>query len=365
MRPELADRLLRAAMGKAADQDFPDQLGLLRSLAAYKYNDYQQYTPGHQFIESLALWLDQFQDDEKRAALAFIRERLIYMSDDEMRHLVALMARVRVPDALREQVAQKLDIPKYRVSALRASTDFQRSLRASLFLGMSDGARMDQFRRNNSALSNEQFATSHELSEPRVESMITKLRQDLEDPNAVFTNIFLVDDFAGSGTTIIRRNEKGHLDGRLYRFVKHTLPELTNANCPQIFILLYLATSQALTHIRTMIRSYPCPPWSRDNVPGVIAVMEVGDTSCLRHCRHSTDYKTDRMFDRLLHQYYDPAIKDEHKGDVLHGFLDCGLPLVLPHNTPNNSVYLLWAQETTVPLFPRFERHTSRMTLDA
>ena len=105
MNRELAEDLLRAVMGQAADATFPEQIGVLRSLATYKYNDYQQYTPGNEFIESLALWLGQFNStEERRHALRFIRERLVYISDAEMRHLVTLMARDRVPAIIQRDV---------------------------------------------------------------------------------------------------------------------------------------------------------------------------------------------------------------------------------------------------------------------
>ena len=94
MNPELAEDLLRAVMVDAADAEYPRQLGILRALATYKYDDYQQYAPGRQFIASLAGWLNQFEAGlERKNALRFVQERLIYISDIEMRHLVNLMAR--------------------------------------------------------------------------------------------------------------------------------------------------------------------------------------------------------------------------------------------------------------------------------
>ena len=41
------------------------------------------------------------------------------------------------------------------------------------------------------------------------------------------------------------------------------------------------------------------------------------------------------------------------------GFADCSLPLVLYHNTPNNTLPVLWYswEETVYPLFPRVTRH--------
>ena len=349
-------------MGEAAEADFPDQLGILRCLATYKYNDYQQYAPGRQFIECLALWLAQFPDpDERRSALRFVRQRLIYISDVEMRHLVNLMAHDRVPAVLQRRVAQQLALPAHRVAAIRKNSEFHRASRASLFLGMSDGARIDQFRRSSPELSNEQFAMNYELTGLRIKKLIAELRTDLHDGEAVFEYVFLVDDFAGSGTTILRPDGTGGLDGRLVRFVTDTLPNLNTRTCPKIFIALYLATEQAIDHLQEWISAYPSPPWEDDNAPQVLTVMTLGDHARLCHDRQGGEYETDQLFDTLLHKYYDKSVEDEHKKRVLHGYSDCGLPLVLPHNTPNNSVYLLWEKEKTLPLFPRFERHQSRL----
>lgn len=361
MNPELAESLLRAVVGQPQDDDFLDQLGLLRSLATYKYDDYQQYAPGRQFIENLALWLQQFEtDDERRHALAFIRKRLVYISDDELRHFVSLMARDRVPAVLQRHVANELALPWYRAAAIRTHLKYQRAVRSSIFLGLSDGARIDQFRRFNDQFSNEQFSLSYELSDARANSMNAELREDLGDDQATFTHVFLVDDFAGSGKTIIRHSQDTTIDGRLFRFVRDTLPKLYRSTCPRIFIVLYMCTKQALDHLESMISHYPNAPWTTVNKPQVIHVMMIDDKWKLTHDRENDECDIDHLFDLLLQKHYDPSVEDEHKGKVLHGYADCGLTLVLPHNTPNNSLYLLWEKEKTRPLFPRFERHQSR-----
>ena len=106
VNPEIAEGLLRVVMGEAAEDDFPDQLGVLRDLATYKYDEYGQYVPGRQFIASLAGWLTQFDDaEERRNALRFVQKRLIYISNIEMRHLVSLMANDRIPSTLQRHVA--------------------------------------------------------------------------------------------------------------------------------------------------------------------------------------------------------------------------------------------------------------------
>lgn len=72
----------------------------------------------------------------------------------------------------------------------------------------------------------------------------------------------------------------------------------------------------------------------------------------------------------LVEKYYDPSIQSPHTNvggteDVRLGFGACALPLVLEHNTPNNSVVLLWAEtdgekgtHPMPPLFRRRQRHS-------
>jgi hypothetical protein len=59
----------------------------------------------------------------------------------------------------------------------------------------------------------------------------------------------------------------------------------------------------------------------------------------------------------LCEKYYREELADEHTGNVTFGYNRCGLPVVLHHNTPNSSIYLLWSRRWGNPLFPRYERH--------
>ena len=79
-------------------------------------------------------------------------------------------------------------------------------------------------------------------------------------------------------------------------------------------------------------------------------------------------------FIELTRAYYDPKIETKHTrvGGARCtglGYAGCALPLVLDHNTPNNSVALLWAETDggdrggmiappMRPLFRRRQRHT-------
>jgi hypothetical protein len=62
--------------------------------------------------------------------------------------------------------------------------------------------------------------------------------------------------------------------------------------------------------------------------------------------------------------YCDQSCADRHfqvggTEDVRFGFAGCGLPVILNHNTPNNSLFILWGPENSAfaGLFPRVSRH--------
>ena len=71
---------------------------------------------------------------------------------------------------------------------------------------------------------------------------------------------------------------------------------------------------------------------------------------------------------KLCEKYYQERMGDDHTGSVKFGYKECGLTVVLHHNTPNNSIYPLWNrlaikevndQSAFNPLFSRIERHRS------
>jgi hypothetical protein len=66
----------------------------------------------------------------------------------------------------------------------------------------------------------------------------------------------------------------------------------------------------------------------------------------------------------MASDYYDERVFDVHLAvggttDVRLGFAGCALPVVLAHNTPNNSVFVLWGPEDLRfnGLFPRVSRY--------
>ncbi len=368
LKDALAERLLANVMGWSP-QDVANERPDLQALAAYKFDEYQQFSPGMRFIESLALWLEQFEtDQEKRVAFDFVRNRVVFVSAAEVTHLVAISYPDVIRPLLTTRVAKEKQIPDWFVSKILESVNFRVLLRQSLFLGLSDGSHTDVFRRCNPEISHEQVLRTQEISRERALEMTNSLKSDLEsilgrEPSAVesrFRMVFLLDDFSGSGISYLRMEPEGSggaPKGKIANFYRNVLDEkgelsgLLSPSDLSVSLVLYMGTEHAKRHLEAMSQSV------FGNIPFTVHIVHL--------LRDSTDIKGngDAAFIAILSKYYDSSIETRHYLRGRHekpymGFDECALPLVLYHNTPNNSVPLLWFDESRRfrGLFPRVSR---------
>lgn len=356
MKTELAEELLANLMDWDREA-FQEKVRQLEALATYKFDEYANFEPGVKFFESLAAWLDQFEEPHDRAvALDFVLERLVFISDAEMTHLIELVYPDHIEMVLRARAARETGISPFAVAELARSAQFRGLRRRSLILGASDGAQLGRLRRSAAVLSHEQFLPSADLSASTLERMRDKLATALEKLGigapATFSQIFLVDDFAGSGQTLLRE-ENGAIDGKLKRLhdaiANHSATGVL-AEDLEVTLILYVATEQALGHLRATLPKSPFPDWTVEAAQILPDWIRVD--------------RADTAMTSLAERYYDPALDDDIKGRVPLGYSDCALPVILSHNTPNNSIAILWGDTTAEPgskarlaLFPRFERH--------
>ena len=365
MKDVVAAQLLGSAMCWK-DDDIPSDLRAFQVLAGYKYDRYGRFEPGRKFIDSFALWLRQFSTAEEReAAFNFVKDKLIFISDYELGHLARIAFPLHIKPAIRARVGEELGIPPYRVAAIEASDLFRRRLRETLFLGLSDGARIDAFRRSSPEINHEQVYGTYEVRSNRLDKMFVKLCEHLpaEDPTTLrFSSVFLIDDISASGTSLIRW-ENDAPTGRLNAFAEQLKADIRQGSKvfaggkTRVYVLLYIATNQALEHIDEALKKWTDAPW--EVKPEVVVIQKL--TEAIRVSTASCPEMA-----AVIDKYYDPAIQDEHTDEgktLLHyGFASCALPLVLAHNTPNNSIALIWADgsKSMKPLFPRKERHVGQ-----
>jgi hypothetical protein len=178
----------------------------LRLMSSVKYDGYSDFRPGVRFLESLATWLRQFAREDRPTAYNFVKRRLVYISAAEMQRVVEIFIPETVTPYLRKAAAAEIGIKPYEVwgnsEGVRA---FNRLLRRCLFVGLSDGSRIDVLRRANAGrLSQEQVVPMMNIDIGKWEELGEELQRE-QDADARFGDVYLIDDFTASGTTFIRQ----------------------------------------------------------------------------------------------------------------------------------------------------------------
>ena len=379
MNQDLALRVLGEIM-KWPDDRARDEFQWLRLMARLKYDGYHDFHAGMRFVESLVTWLQQFEGrQERETAYSFVRGTLVYVGPSELQRLVEQFYPRTVRDQLASMVAAECGIQCYQVLAdPDAQAREKRLRRQTLFMGLSDGARIDTIRRAYSGvLSNEQFVSSTQVDIEKWKDLLDNLRHDLQDSGARFRLVYLIDDFTGTGTSLLRFDEKKNKwKGKLIRFRDSVEIANETLHNDKLFaddwvlgIHHYVASSAAVDAIRkSLSKAVDSSDTVRNRVPETSFGMVFP-----RDLPIDTTPGRNDDFIRLTETYYDPIIRTKHTdvGGVTHlglGYGRCALPLVLEHNTPNNAVALLWAETeggnrgdieapAMRPLFRRRQRH--------
>lgn len=379
MNEKLATGLLDKVMKWSVDEAKQENI-FLQILASSRYDDYKPFKTGMRFIESLARWLNQFDDNEKKIAYSLIRKNLVYISEKEIQHLVEISFQDHIRQYLIQKIAHDKKLAEWKIREIIDSKEYAVLLRQCLFLGLSDGSHIDIFRRNTPILSTEQVFRTHEITEQRAKDMLEELSKDLTkilgrkptEKECKFKIIFLLDDFSASGISYIRKEDSDQkLHGKIARFYydlmnqseddiekQKTCPiptsKLIDINDLEVCVLLYVITSQSFDYLKNegkqlfgKIKFNVLSPYQ---LPNSIKIDE-----------------SDNVLMTFLEKYKDDSIIDKHFKRGRHskpylGYDHCALPLILFHNTPNNSLPILWYEDDHpdrkfVGLFPRISRH--------
>jgi hypothetical protein len=343
----------------------------LQFMASIKYDSYRDFQAGMRFIESLATWLQQFNKDERETAYDFVRRRLVFIGVSETQHLVEQFYPRVVYERLVQAVANRHGVKTYEAIA---SEDLRREInvlrRKTLFLGLSDGARIDVLRHANvGRLNNEQIVHTAELVNEKWLGLLSDLQKALNDDSAQFEAVYLIDDFTATSTSFLRPNddEPGAWKGKLDKFAKSVngVRERLLGESWALYVHHYIASTAATEKLDLNMTA------SAEYFKGMgWETPQVSYGAVLPPALPLSAARGDSEFLALTDRYYDPILETKHTevGGVKRqnlGYGGCALPVVLEHNTPNNSVALLWADtegrdddaSAMRPLFRRRQRH--------
>jgi hypothetical protein len=338
----------------------------LRLISTFKYDSYRDYFAGVRFIESLADWLQQFHPSERETAYNFVRNELVFISALEIHHLVDRIFPQVIHPHLVAATASDLHTKPYLIWAHpNGEKTYDTLKRKTLFVAASDGARIDAFRRANAGrISNEQILVAPQTNREKWNSVLEHLREDVKDQKAVFSTVFMIDDFVATGTTMLRK-EKDTWKGKLPKFWDETKQITERLFKPgwALFVHHYIGTNRARNDLNSKLRQAAADRGSDSWFAKIEFTFGIVLPPTL-----PVDDERHGAFLKLTEKYYDKAIESKHTDlggkDVRLGFGGCALPLILEHNTPNNSIALLWADTPAIdsqpgmrPLFRRRQRH--------
>lgn len=359
------------------DDQARQEFRALSSIATHKYDDYRDFIAGSRFLERLLIWLGQFEHvHERRAAYDFMRNRLIYISSMEMTKLIELFYYEEVKPYVLDRTAKEIGVQTPLIwTAEHGGSQFEKNKRRTLFMGLSEGARTELLRYvANGELSNEQIVATTQVDVDKWRDLIDELKEDLSDPDATFHTLYAMDDFTGSGTTLIRKVEGKGWKGKLIKLKNSISAAEDYLGRPilepgfQLRVHHYLSTAQAREAIDTRLQAASSDPPNDDWFQDIAVSYTLKLPKAVR-----LGEPDDSEFLDLVDSYYDPDIevpvskhlRESGISTLKRGYSDCALPLILHHNTPNNSVPLLWEESkgenghhTMQPLFRRVQRHT-------
>lgn len=377
MNSNLANQLLASIM-KWDAPTLASERAALEFMGSMKYDAYDRYMPGMRFMSSLVQWLNDIKEEDRDEAYKFIKEKLVFISSMQMNYLVDLLYDSKIRPILLDMSTVETGMPSYKCSSKVVRTRFEIEKRSALVIGLSDGAHTDILRRS-AGFNNEQVLTNYYPDGKKLKDMLDELRKDqklkgIENP--FFRRIFLIDDFTASGKSFIRFDESdGEYHGKLKRIIdelrikgyvekeqkiEHLSYLLDPEQKIQIDILFCIATEKARTNIKSSLDDYLKSVNWQNKVEFNIHIVQILEDKL------SIDIKTDKDLVKLLkkdeHFVEECVISKSYKvgknDNPWLGFDECALPVVLAHNTPNNSLPIIWQDaERFHGLFPRISRH--------
>ena len=381
MNSNLANQLLASIMNWDA-QTLASERATLEFMGSMKYDAYDRYMPGMRFMSSLVQWLDQFEDEkDKQMAFDFIKKRLVFISSTQMNYLVDLLYDSIIRPDLLKKATTALKEPSYKLSSMKVKKQFGIEERSSLIVGLSDGAHTDILRRS-AGFSNEQVLTNYYPDSKKLAEMLEELGNDekmKDSQNPYFRSIYLIDDFTASGKSFIRFDPKtGEYHGKLKKIISELCADNKEAQddkpeerhlsyllnpsekCIHLDLLFCIATEKAINNIKQGLIDFLDDSDLKKKVKYKIHVVQVLEDKI------SQDIKDDENLVAMLRKdkYLDiDSVMSKNYAVGKHdnaylGFDECALPVVLVHNTHNNSLPILWQDSKKFRgLFPRISRH--------
>lgn len=378
MNDNLAVSLL-AKVTKWDDKRLTKELPKLSFMARTKYDSYSQFDPGFRFMSSFAQWMSQFDKSDVETIYSAFNRHLTFISSEQIKYLVDLMYSSKIKPFIRNLSASKSGLSNYQLKKIENSQEYKIQERLSLIVGLSDGSHIDILRRSG-GFSNEQVLPIYYPNEEKLQDISDELCKDdlLKGTNRnLFESLFLIDDFTASGTSFARK-EDNKFKGKIVKVLKGLKPKENGEEkasgdeskivLSDIFVkdrivvnaLFCIATEEAIANIKRQVNQFLVENDMTNLIQFNVDCVQLVKTEEIAQIKQHPGLKNVVKKD----QYYDWTIilndsyrKGKHD-EPYWGFNECGLLLVLSHNTPNNTLPVIWEDTDKFRgLFPRISRY--------
>lgn len=364
---------------KWGDGRLSRELPKLSFMARTKYDSYSQFDPGFRFMSSFAQWMSQFDKEDVETIYSAFNKHLTFISSEQIKYLVDLMYSSKIKPFIRNLAASKAGLSRYQLNKIEKSPEYKIQERLSLIVGLSDGSHIDILRRS-AGFSNEQVLPMYYPNEEKLQDMSNELLNDqlLKGTNRnLFESLFLIDDFTASGTSFARKENK-KFKGKIIKVLKGLKPkensdEVETSDESKIVLsdlfvkdkirvnaLFCIATEESIVNIQREVSQFLSENGMIDLVQFNVDCVQLVKTEEIdrikKHLGLKNVLKKDKYYDwnKILNDSYRKGKHDE----PYWGFNECGLLLVLSHNTPNNTLPVIWEDTDKFRgLFPRISRH--------
>lgn len=295
------------------------------------FSSYRFYDGKAKFADYLHVWCSQFSKYEVELMEEFFFENLLYISEADI-------------DNCSRSVYPKLIEPMSTFLANTMGIDVNVIVNNMVILGLSDGARLDLVRYYSEKVDNYHFSSESEVSDLRCNRIIKKCMKSSYFVEDLFTYI-LIDDFSGSGHSYLRY-ENGKWKGKLVRFVEDTYKNMGVIGRINVIISPYYCSQRAMEYLVDRISIafadldinwYIRPLYGLNNIYVPAPIKEIISSKYMENPIVDPNY--------MLGKHDEPYL----------GFNESCLCTVFYHNTPNNTLPILWHGEKA--LFPRRNRH--------
>lgn len=261
-------------------------------------------------------WLKNFSNQDEKDHALFLLSKFIYFSEIFVRELTRAIYR----DLFRYPIIKKIREDNYdTMDEVLIEYEFKKVQDKTLFLPMG---------RNSDSGSYLLYLFRQEGDHP------VTLFNETKEPSS-YERVILIDDFCGTGSQAT--------DSDVIDRVKGLRKRYPNA---KILYYMLMGTNNGLYNIR-----------STDVFDDVQAVMELDDSfKCFSlNSRIFTKNSTfDKQESRDLCEKYGTKL---FSVDEALGFGKCELLLGFHHNTPDNTLPIIWCEDGNIHWIPIFKRH--------